>query len=164
MSRYSCTAEGINGITTTPYTVRRVLKARSLLRPPLLTLPDGVPILQNLRVDYIEAEGYANLRCGWTLGCPSEIQPNRKIDSERTETYYNDAFQILFPNVTVPDVVGVGCCAQYVLPPFLLPPKSKRYHIHNPGFPSGLPLLNPKSVNALAVTTSGSASGSLRHR
>jgi hypothetical protein len=130
---------------------------------PLLTPADGIPILQNLRVDYIKAEGYANLRCGWTLGCPSEIQPNRRIGSERTETYYSDAFQILFPNVTVPDVVGVGCCAQYVPLPSLLPPKSKRPDTNNPFSRSDLQLRNPKSGNALAVTTSGSASGSWRH-
>ncbi|MCJ1245763.1 hypothetical protein MMC30_002967 [Trapelia coarctata] len=70
-------------------------------------LYDGIPILQNLRIDYIKTEGYANLRCGWTLGCPSEIQPERKIDDERTETYYSDAFKILFPNEPVPGVVGI---------------------------------------------------------
>jgi len=89
--------------------------------PALLTLIDGIPILQNLRVDYIRAEGYANLRCGWTLGCPSEIQPGRKIDNERTETYYSDAFQILFPNEEVPEVVGTGCCAQSVVLPLMNP-------------------------------------------
>ncbi|MCJ1400354.1 hypothetical protein MMC11_003559 [Xylographa trunciseda] len=87
---------------------------------------DGVPILQNLRLDHVHAEGYANLRCGWTLGCPAEIQPGRQIwlentatgeagdaTAERTEKYYTEAFAVLFPGEAVPDVVGVGCCAQF---------------------------------------------------
>ncbi|MCJ1392605.1 hypothetical protein MMC18_005475 [Xylographa bjoerkii] len=86
---------------------------------------DGVPILQNLRLAHVHAEGYANLRCGWTLGCPSEIQPGRQTGPEaaeqaeeqsatpdRTEKYYTEAFQVLFPGEPVPAVVGVGCCAQ----------------------------------------------------
>ncbi|MCJ1378664.1 hypothetical protein MMC17_001763 [Xylographa soralifera] len=83
---------------------------------------DGVPILQNLRLAHVHAEGYANLRCGWTLGCPAEIQPGRQSWAEagagdeavpeRTEKYYTEAFRELFPGEAVPEVVGVGCCAQ----------------------------------------------------
>ncbi|MCJ1413878.1 hypothetical protein MMC32_000203 [Xylographa parallela] len=86
---------------------------------------DGIPILQNLRLAHVHAQGYANLRCGWTLGCPAEIQPGRlswtetrasgddDATAERTETYYAEAFRALFPGEAVPDVVGVGCCAQF---------------------------------------------------
>ena len=78
----------------------------------ILTSTDGVPMLQNLRVEHIHNEGYASLRCCWSLGCPSEIQPGRIGGPDRTETYYTEAFKTLFPNDIAPDVVGAPCCAQ----------------------------------------------------
>ncbi|MCJ1282176.1 hypothetical protein MMC26_001499 [Xylographa opegraphella] len=105
--RPSC--EPAHSLTTTPHT-------------------DGVPILQNLRLAHVHAQGYANLRCGWTLGCPAEIQPARHAapsppptsadtdtDAQRTEHYYAEAFRALFPEYPVPETVGVGCCAQFAV-------------------------------------------------
>ncbi|MCJ1321528.1 hypothetical protein MMC15_006873, partial [Xylographa vitiligo] len=80
---------------------------------------DGIPILQNLRLAHVHAQGYVNLRCGWTLGCPAEIQPGRhawtddndEATAPRTEHHYAEAWAALFPGEPVPEVVGVGCCA-----------------------------------------------------
>lgn len=78
---------------------------------------DGIPILQNLRVSHIHEEGYANLRCCWTLGCPAQIHPNKEheVGDKESETQYRAAFMELFPNLPVPDVVGVACCAQFAV-------------------------------------------------
>ena len=70
-------------------------------------------MLQNLRLEHIYNEGYASLRCCWSLGCPAEIQPGRIGGPDRTETFYTEAFKILFPNDVAPEVVGAPCCAQY---------------------------------------------------
>ena len=91
---------------------------QSVSNPPTITntpLPDGIPILQNLKLDHVYSEGYANLRCGWTLGCPAEMRPNKELfdsSDKESETNYRAAFLELFPGVPVPDIIGVGCCAQ----------------------------------------------------
>ena len=71
-------------------------------------------MLQNLQISHIHEEGYANLRCCWTLGCPAEMQPNEAhiAGDKESEMHYHDAFLELFPGRDVPDTVGVGCCAQ----------------------------------------------------
>ena len=93
--------------------------------PPLLfagqSLPekrriDGIPVLQNLQLPYIAAEGYVNLRCAWSLGCPAEIKPfTYGPNGPIAERYFEDGFKELFPNTAVPEAIGVGCCAQFAV-------------------------------------------------
>ncbi|KAK2763215.1 hypothetical protein FQN54_009851 [Arachnomyces sp. PD_36] len=78
-------------------------------------LYDGVPVLRNFQLPYLEKEGYVNARCAWTLGCPSEIKPFQ--DTHRQDVhvgeYYKNGFMELFPGAKVPEAVGVSCCAQF---------------------------------------------------
>ena len=75
--------------------------------------------MQSLRPEHIIKQGYANLRCVWTLGCPDEIHPmqeNHRPPNDqagRTQVAYAAAFEQLFPGIAVPETVGVGCCAQF---------------------------------------------------
>ncbi|KAH8679831.1 hypothetical protein BGZ60DRAFT_400758 [Tricladium varicosporioides] len=80
-------------------------------------LYDGVPMLKNLQLPYLLSQGYANLRCVWTLGCPSEMNlEETNVDKSKTTWLaYPRAFKELFPNETLPKVVGVACCAQFSL-------------------------------------------------
>jgi hypothetical protein len=80
--------------------------------------------LQNLQVPYLISHGYTNLRCVWTLGCPSELRlgelsqeaPSLDPVSARTiEFAYPAAFKALFPGEDLPDTVGVACCAQFAV-------------------------------------------------
>jgi hypothetical protein len=84
-------------------------------------------MLRRFRVNHLLSEGYANLRCCHTLGCPDEIVVERKSGDEnkRTEEHFAPAFQALFPGEPVPPVVGVGCCAQLVICDLL--PLRRRY-------------------------------------
>lgn len=110
-SPYSCTACATSGTTTTRSTVIIVFRRWSLsLRASI----DGIPVLQSLQLPYVRAQGYVNLRCGWTLGCPSEIRPHGD-GGPVTSKYYEQGFKALFPNTAVPQVVGVGCCAQFAV-------------------------------------------------
>ena len=77
------------------------------------SIADGVPLLQTLQIPYIISEGYINLRCVWTLGCPNELQFDRDSGDRVTEIKYPQAFRELFPRTPVPEVVGVACCAQF---------------------------------------------------
>ncbi|KIV96455.1 hypothetical protein PV10_00325 [Exophiala mesophila] len=82
-------------------------------------LYDGVPLMQSLRTQHIIEQGYANLRCVWTLGCPDEIHPlqeNHRPSNDQaghTQEAYAEAFNQLFPGQNVPETIGVGCCAQF---------------------------------------------------
>jgi hypothetical protein len=76
---------------------------------------DGVPMLRRFQVPYLHQQGYVNLRCAWTLGCPAEIHPHTDThrDDVHAGEYFKNGFMELFPGVDVPDEVGVSCCAQF---------------------------------------------------
>lgn len=74
-----------------------------------------------MQIPYIKDEGYVNLRCVWTLGCPSEIRPKDEAASVPADgkpnagQFYKQAFEELFPGHPVPDAVGASCCAQFAV-------------------------------------------------
>ena len=78
---------------------------------------DGVPVLRNFQVPYLQKQGYVNLRCAWVLGCPAEIHP--LSDTHRNNVhageYFKTGFMELFPGAEVPEEVGVSCCAQFAV-------------------------------------------------
>ena len=76
---------------------------------------DGVPMLRNFQVPYLQKQGYVNMRCAWSLGCPAEIRPYTDTHREDVHAgeYFKTGFMELFPGVGVPHEVGVSCCAQF---------------------------------------------------
>jgi hypothetical protein len=78
---------------------------------------DGLPMLRHFQLPYLEREGYVNIRCAWSLGCPNEIKPLEEAGEQREAVHaggaYMQAFQQLFPGTEVPSAVGVSCCAQF---------------------------------------------------
>jgi hypothetical protein len=78
---------------------------------------DGLPMLRHFQIPYLEQEGYVNIRCAWSLGCPSEIKPLQEEGEHREAVHaggdYKQAFLHLFPGEEVPSKVGVSCCAQF---------------------------------------------------
>jgi hypothetical protein len=89
-------------------------------------LYDGHRILSRLQLPLVKAQGYVNLRCVWTLGCSSEIQPLKEFiapppdgeeisEEARAGAFYKPAFEELFPGVPVPEVIGASCCAQFAV-------------------------------------------------
>ncbi|WPH03267.1 Hypothetical protein R9X50_00614400 [Acrodontium crateriforme] len=84
---------------------------------------DGRRVLSRLQIPYVEQKGYVNLRCAWTLGCPAEIRPFDESDLNAVPTspdaragwFYKAAFEELFPEIPMPQVVGVSCCAQFAV-------------------------------------------------
>jgi Protein of unknown function (DUF3431). len=75
---------------------------------------DGVAMLRNFQVPYLQKKGYVNLRCTWTLGCPVEIYPfsDGHRDGPHAGEYFLNAFKELFPSSPVPEEIGASCCAQ----------------------------------------------------
>jgi len=89
-------------------------------------LYDGLRMLQRLSTPTIEREGYVNLRCVWTLGCPVEIRPVEEaaiypsgtitpLEDAKAGSCYKEADEYLFPNATVPRKVGASCCAHFAV-------------------------------------------------
>ncbi|ETS73832.1 hypothetical protein PFICI_14778 [Pestalotiopsis fici W106-1] len=79
---------------------------------------DAIPTLRNLQLPYLQESGYVNLRCVWVIGCPAEIRPfedeaNGDDAQLSTKSIYKQAFEELFPDLPVPEVVAVGCCSQF---------------------------------------------------
>ncbi|KAL6708546.1 hypothetical protein ACN47E_002527 [Coniothyrium glycines] len=78
---------------------------------------DGLPMLRHFQIPYLEQEGYVNIRCAWSLGCPHEIKPLEEEGEHREAVHaggaYKKAFEHLFPDEPVPAAVGVSCCAQF---------------------------------------------------
>ncbi|KAF2493338.1 hypothetical protein BU16DRAFT_489848 [Lophium mytilinum] len=80
---------------------------------------DGVPVLRNLQLNHVKRRGYVALRCSWTMGCPSELHPLKPSsdndDRSKNEAAYASVFKTLFPNSTVPEVVGAHCSSQFAV-------------------------------------------------
>ncbi|KAL2865064.1 DUF3431 domain-containing protein [Aspergillus lucknowensis] len=78
---------------------------------------DGVPMIRNFQLPYLEKQGYVNLRCAWVLGCPDEIHPLTDTHREAVHAgeYFKHGFMQLFPGVEVPETVAVSCCAQFAV-------------------------------------------------
>lgn len=74
-------------------------------------------MLRHFQLPYLEEQGYVNIRCAWSLGCPAEIKPLAEEGEHREAVHaggdYKKAFQTLFPGKEVPKEVGVSCCAQF---------------------------------------------------
>jgi hypothetical protein len=73
--------------------------------------------LQNLNIDFIQSNGYANLRCVNDPGCPSEVMPFRDPPEAHrtTEAVMPEVWRDLFNNTDVPHVLATPCCAQFAV-------------------------------------------------
>lgn len=73
--------------------------------------------LQTLNIDFVQTNGYANLRCVLDPGCPAEVQPFRDPPEHHRATEYAmpEAWRDLFDNKTVPQILATPCCAQFAV-------------------------------------------------
>jgi hypothetical protein len=77
----------------------------------------NVVSLQTLNINFIQSNGYANLRCIQNPGCPNEVMPFRDPpeDHRTIEAAMPDAWRNLFNNTDVPHVLATPCCAQFAV-------------------------------------------------
>lgn len=75
--------------------------------------------VQNLRLNFVQENGYANLRCKWFPGCPDEIQLSRPLDYEGErhvpEEIFPSAWKYMFGDLEVPEKLGTPCCSQFAV-------------------------------------------------
>jgi hypothetical protein len=91
-------------------------------------------MLRHFQIPYLEKEGYVNIRCAWSLGCPAEIKPLEEAGEQRVAVHaggdYKEAFEILFPGQEVPKHVGVSCCAQFAVTREMIKQRPKHDYEH----------------------------------
>jgi hypothetical protein len=77
----------------------------------------NVVSLQTLNINFIQSNGYANLRCVNDPGCPHEVMPfrNPPEDHRTIEAAMPDAWRDLFNNTNVPHILATPCCAQFAV-------------------------------------------------
>ncbi|KAL5341020.1 hypothetical protein BJX70DRAFT_85524 [Aspergillus crustosus] len=77
----------------------------------------NVESIRSLQIDFVQRNGYANLRCQSSPGCPNEIEPFRDPPrpGKNAEQVYVDAWRSLFGNDNVPEVIGAPCCSQFAV-------------------------------------------------
>ena len=80
---------------------------------------DNVVSVRKLRLETVLQEGYVNLRCQFTPGCPAMFDRRYPSAPDDPHKLYEDAFlatwPALFPNETLPEMLGVACCAQFAV-------------------------------------------------
>lgn len=103
-------------------------------------LYDGQRALLRLQLPFVYEQGYVNLRCVWTLGCPAEIHPlaeqtteqsdSLQVEDRKAGSFYKAAFEHLFPNVSVPSEIGVSGCAEFAVTAWKIKKRPKSDYQH----------------------------------
>ncbi|KAL2037339.1 hypothetical protein N7G274_009824 [Stereocaulon virgatum] len=78
---------------------------------------DAVEMVRRLRSDHVTREGYVNMRCQWTPGCPEWLHPgniHESLDKQEEEVLAR-CWKELFPSEPLPRALGQACCAQFAL-------------------------------------------------
>ncbi|KAH0202390.1 hypothetical protein KCU99_g4599, partial [Aureobasidium melanogenum] len=78
----------------------------------------NVKSLSSLNFDFVQRNGYVNLRCIASPGCPDGMRPFHDYHDEedrRAEHAIADVWKELFGDNDVPEVIGATCCAQFAV-------------------------------------------------
>ena len=78
---------------------------------------DASEMVRRLNSDYVIREGYVNLRCHWSPGCPEWLHPGNLQESleKQEEVVLSKCWSELFPSDPLPAALGQACCAQFAL-------------------------------------------------
>jgi hypothetical protein len=78
---------------------------------------DAVEMIKRLSSERVLRNGYMNMRCHWSPGCPDWIHPAEvEPDNNKLEqSMIADAWAELFPGKPIPKVLAQPCCSQFAL-------------------------------------------------
>ncbi|KAJ9357749.1 hypothetical protein C8Q69DRAFT_396414 [Paecilomyces variotii] len=78
---------------------------------------NAAEMLRRLNPNRVAREGYMNMRCNWSPGCPDWMHPGtlEEDSSKQEETMLARSWSEIFPNDPIPDVLAQPCCAQFAL-------------------------------------------------
>lgn len=78
---------------------------------------DAVQMIKRLSDAHVAREGYVNMRCGWSPGCPEWLHPDSTQESlaKQEEEVLAECWTDLFPHAQLPRTLAQPCCAQFAL-------------------------------------------------
>lgn len=82
---------------------------------------DNVISVVDLQTSFVQSAGYVNLRCALKWGCPAQLEPAQLMREKKINTSqpaameYPFEFTSLFPDVELPEVVGVPTGNQFAV-------------------------------------------------
>ncbi|KIX98829.1 uncharacterized protein Z520_05290 [Fonsecaea multimorphosa CBS 102226] len=73
--------------------------------------------IQSLRLDYLQEQGYVNMRCLHNPGCPDEIQVLRNEEDRTAEHAMREAWPYMFGGnkSNIPETIAQPCCSQFAV-------------------------------------------------
>ncbi|KAI4119538.1 MAG: hypothetical protein LQ345_000600 [Seirophora villosa] len=78
---------------------------------------DASQMIRALNNAHVVREGYVNMRCHWSPGCPEWLRTNTGQDTlgKQEESVLERCWQELFPFDPLPSFLAQPCCAQFAL-------------------------------------------------
>ena len=78
---------------------------------------DASHMIRRLSKEHVVREGYVNMRCAWTPGCPKWLYFNssEELMVKQEETYLARSWKELFPLEPLPSYLAQPCCAQFAI-------------------------------------------------
>ncbi len=78
---------------------------------------DAVQTIKRLSTGRVIREGYVNLRCSWTPGCPDWMHPRMMEEDimKQEQFLLGQSWSEIFPMNDLPEVLAQPCCAQFAL-------------------------------------------------
>ncbi|TVY58907.1 hypothetical protein LCER1_G001325 [Lachnellula cervina] len=78
---------------------------------------DAVQMISRLSSERVQREGYMNMRCHWSPGCPSWMNPKivEEDINKQEQAMLARTWLELFPFDNIPDVLAQPCCAQFAI-------------------------------------------------
>ncbi|KAI4129084.1 MAG: hypothetical protein LQ338_002434 [Usnochroma carphineum] len=78
---------------------------------------DASQMIRALNSAHVIREGYVNMRCHWSPGCPEWLRPRSAQDvlGKQEETVLERCWRELFPFDPLPSFLAQPCCAQFAL-------------------------------------------------
>ena len=78
---------------------------------------DAIPMIERLSNEYVIRQGYVNMRCDWSPGCPQGLRPGAPHEAldKQEEVVLSRCWYELFPNDSLPETIAQACCAQFAV-------------------------------------------------
>lgn len=78
---------------------------------------DAVEMVRRLSSDHVIRQGYVNMRCHWSPGCPDWLHPDsaRETLEKQEQPLLSLCWSELFPSDPLPVALGQACCAQFAV-------------------------------------------------
>ena len=78
---------------------------------------DAPQMIRRLSNEHVIRQGYVNMRCNWSPGCPEWLHPDppRELMGKQEEAVLAESWHELFPHDFLPKTLAQSCCAQFAL-------------------------------------------------